>query len=489
MKIRDISNFIEIPNTEEIDVDRNLTPTLCGNADDGSVLFINKRVSEGYSITPEEIIGNPYVIICDREYAKGLVGRKVMISGNTRAAYAHACYFHFGISNTRLRIIGVTGTNGKTTTATLIYHILNHAGIKCGMIGTGKILCGERSMEKEHYSMTTPDPEILYPTLAAMQSEGCDAVVMEVSSHSLALQKLSPLRFERGIFTNLSHEHMDFHKNQEDYFKAKLLLFDMCDGGIFNIDDEYSRRAYNDLRIPKSSVGIINKGDSYATDIIYHDASGSEFLYREKGLITRVKSNLPGAFNIYNTLLAMRCAIEMGVTPKCAKDAIADIEAVEGRMETVHHSPNVIIDYAHTPFAMENVIKSLKSLNNKGQRLIVVFGCGGCRDKEKRPIMGNLASIYADKIFITEDNSRDEDRSLIIEDIVSGIRKNACYTVIPDRKDAILEALKDAREYDTVLILGKGHEKYIIDKFGTHPFDERRIVSDFFTGKENPNEN
>lgn len=460
---------------------RELTPTASADGCDGRLLFAYKRVGGGYNTFPHELRAKPYAVVCEPDYAKEVRDTPLIIVDDPRAALAHALYLHNEVDKCGLKLIAVTGTNGKTTTATLLSSILNHAGIPCGRIGTGAIYSRETRLSDADYTMTTPDPELLYPSLKRMAEDGCAAAVIEASSHSIALRKLAPLTFERGIFTNLSHEHGDFHPTMEDYYLAKESLFKSCRGGIFNIDDEYSERAYNARLTESTSVGIVNRGEVYATDIEPLGELGSRFNYRQEGLISRVEIGLPGAFNIYNATMAMCCAIELGVSPKDAKDGLASVNTVDGRMEKIHSEPIVIIDYAHTPQAMENALKTLKKRLKPRQRLISVFGCGGNRDKSKRPMMARASERYADLTVLTSDNSRDEDADIILRDAEAGFAAPESYVLVPDRKEAIEYALTSADRGDIVAILGKGHERYIIDGGGKRHFDEREIVKHFYS--------
>jgi UDP-N-acetylmuramoyl-L-alanyl-D-glutamate--2,6-diaminopimelate ligase len=325
--------------------------------------------------------------------------------------------------------------------------------------------------------MTTPDPELLYDVLAKMQKRKCDYVVMEVSSHSLALNKTDPIRFEYAIFTNLSKEHMDFHDTMDEYYKSKLSLFSNAKKGLFNMDDAYSRRAFNEVKCEKSSIGILYDADAYATDIECSNLSESAFYYRAPNLIFRVRTRLAGAFNVYNVLCALKCVIDMGVSPCIAKSHLESIHSIDGRMEVIESDITVIIDYAHTAFAFENCLKSLFLANNHRQNISVVFGCGGNRDKTKRAPMGKAASEYTKKIIITEDNNRDEDFSDIVADIAKGI-SDGVYRVIKDRETAIRTAIYEADAGDIVAIVGKGHERYKIENGKYTPFNERSIVAD-----------
>jgi UDP-N-acetylmuramyl-tripeptide synthetase len=369
----------------------------------------------------------------------------------------------------------VTGTNGKTTTATLIYKVLRTCGYKVGFVGAGKILSDDTLLTGDTYSMTTPDPTVLYPALSNMIKDGCKYVVMEVSSHSLALGKVAPIRFKYAVFTNLDKDHLDFHGSMEEYFRTKIGLFSLTERGLFNLDDEYSKKAFNLVDCKKSTFGILNEGDAYATEIYANGLSGISFYYREPNLIFKARSKLIGIFNAYNILAALKCVIDLGIKPCVAKTALERIEAIDGRMETIDGKITAVIDYAHTPAAFRNCLKTLKQCINSKQRLIVVFGCGGDRDKLKRPEFGKYAEAFADKIIITEDNCRNESFSSIVADIVSGMSSDA-YKIIRDREEAIRYAFKSAKAGDLVAVIGKGHERYKIAGSEYLAFDERKII-------------
>jgi UDP-N-acetylmuramoyl-L-alanyl-D-glutamate--2,6-diaminopimelate ligase len=398
-----------------------------------------------------------------------------------REALSYALSNFYKINYNEVFFIGVTGSNGKTTTATLIYNILLQCGYKSGFIGTGKILSNGQILSNDTYSMTTPDPTTLYPSISRMLADGCKYIVMEVSSHGIALGKIAPIRFKYAIFTNLDDEHLDFHIDKNDYFQTKLRLFSMTEHGLFNLDDEYSRRAEKLVNCERSTFGIINPGDAYATEILANNLSGISFYYRTHNLIFKAKSKLIGAFNVYNVLAALKCVIDLGIKPCIAKKALETLESIDGRMETIDGNVKVVIDYAHTPFAFYNCLKTLKQTLIAKQKLIVVFGCGGNRDKFKRPIFGKYAELFADRIIITEDNSRNEDFSSIVKDIVSGMKSNE-FKIIPDREYAIKYALASASTGDIVALIGKGHERYKINGNNYQAFDERKII--FETQKE-----
>lgn len=441
-----------------------------------SLLFITKKAN-GQKREIGKLRTTPRAVICERDEFLKAYDCPVIYTSNARKSLSRVYSNFCEINYEGLKLIAITGTSGKSTVSKMLEHIFAYTGTKVGLIGTGVISVNGTVISSDNYSMTTPDPKVLYPAIKRMQDEGCTHIIMETSSHALALGKLEPIKFELGIFTNLYEDHGDFHKDKEDYYKAKACLFDRCNAGLFNLDDPYSARCYREKNIKKVSVGIINKADVYATEIYTHSLSGSEYFYREEGLIFKVAIKLPGAFNVYNSLIALKCAIMLGVKPCKAKSALAELSTIDGRMEVISSDVTVVIDYAHTTEAFENALKTLKSSVKPWQKLIVVFGCGGDRDKSKRSHIGNICSRFADRLFITEDNSRTESTLDIINDIKSGIPDGFDLTVIPDRKEAIHSAITSASFGDVIAILGKGHERYIIDRNGYRPFDERKVVS------------
>ncbi len=469
----------KIPNCDpDTEINIATSATMCN---EHSALFITRRVSGGYSININELGVKPLLIISDNDFPD-TVGVYIIRLSNPRGALARAYQAYYGIKNGDLTLIAVTGTNGKTSTATLIYDILEGDGVKVGFIGTGLVKYGAHILSGEHYSMTTPDPDFLYSTLSKMKKDGCTTVVMEASSHSIALSKLEGLMFDIGVFTNLSGEHLDFHSDMEEYFKVKASLFENTKRAIINIDDTYGSRLYNLYKEKSISVGIINKANIYATDIDLEGVLGATFFYRSSTLITKIKTRLIGAFNVYNILMAMATAIEYGIAPCIAKKTINEHPAILGRCEVIWKRPLVVIDYAHTPFALENALKSLYSKSISRQNIICLVGCGGERDTKKRPEVARIATKYARHTVICEDNSRGEPFEKIASDILAGAKTKKNITVIEDRKDAIHYALSLAGENDIVAIIGKGHEEYIIDKNGKRHFSERTIIREYFEG-------
>ena len=465
---------------ESFNASISVVPTpLCHGTDRGSLIYITEKVGK------EDTDIDLSMLSADTA-AAAVISNSARVStchvpiirvDSVRSALSIAMSRACGIDYDKMKIIGVTGTNGKTTTATLIYEILRQCGYKVGFIGTGKILSCNEVLSTDSYSMTTPDPSVLYPALEQMSGDGCEYVVMEVSSHSIALGKIEPIRFEYAIFTNLDNDHLDFHGSKEEYFNTKLKLFNKAKTGLFNADDEYGRRCPEKAKCTVTSFGIIYPSDVYATDIELKSLCESSFFYRQDGLIFKAVTRLGGAFNVYNALAAIRCVIDLGIKPCIIKRVLCDIEGVDGRLEVIDGKVKTIIDYAHTPSAFYNCLKTIKSSISIKQKLIVVFGCGGDRDKSKRADFGKYAEMLADIIIITEDNSRTEDFSSIASDITGGISSKD-FTLIKDREKAIRHAFSIAREGDVIALIGKGHERYKIIGSEYLPFDERQIIRD-----------
>ena len=471
MKISEIiykEEYIMSLADEELEFSRIVTNPK--NVDKGSLLIIpNSERTENNIELPEK----PVAIICDTKCVLPENIPVIRVS-NPRLAMANAYFRYEKISTDNLKIIGITGTNGKSSTAIFIKKILSECNHKVGYIGTGIIEIDGKIVSSPHYSMTTPDPELLYRSIKQMQDEGCDTVIMEVSSHALALDKVTPILFDYALFTNFSPEHIDFHGDLEEYFLAKLRLFDRCKCGVFNIDDEKARRAYAMCKARRLSTGIIWRGNVWASNIENHRLDGINYLYHGGSFSFKMNLRLAGVYNAYNTMLAATVCIDMGCKPCDVKRILGEISSLPGRFEIINDRISVIIDYAHTDYAFENIMKEL-SLAKGDKKLTVVFGCGGNRDKTKRPRMAAIAEKYASRIILTADNSRNEDVKDIISDIIRGF-KDGKYEVIENRRDAIRAALLCADDGDVVAIIGKGPERYNIDNNGYSDFNEKEIV-------------
>ena len=395
---------------------------------------------------------------------------------STRKAWAQMCAAWFGHPADRLRLVGITGTNGKTTTTYMLKAIMEACGHKVGLIGTIQNMIGERVLPAGH---TTPDPYDLQSMLALMAAEGCTYGVMEVSSHALDQDRVEGCVYDAAVFTNLTQDHLDYHKTMENYLEAKKRLFRQCRTAVINLDDEWSPRLREglDCRVVTYSAGR-DEAD-YTARNIRQRPDGVDFELVGTGVIGRVRLGIPGEFSVYNAMAAASCALTLGMPFATVVDALSRAAGVKGRAEIVPTGRDftVIIDYAHTPDGLENICKTLKKCTEG--RLITVFGCGGDRDKGKRPKMGAIAAAWSDELVITSDNPRTEDPMAIIQDILSGLEGSKLpRTVIENRPEAIRWAVTHARPGDTVLLAGKGHETYQVLAEGIIHLDEREVVAE-----------
>lgn len=409
-----------------------------------------------------------------------------------RAALSHFWNAWYGFPCRDLKIIGVTGTNGKTSVAHMLRTILRTSWHNCGIIGT--VGCETEkgiiasTTDAGLSNMTTPDPRDLYRILDQMRQEGVEYVVMEVSSHALTLKKLEPITFEAAIFTNLTPEHLDFHKTMEEYAAAKASLFQKTKIGIFNADSPYAKQMQ--IGVTCQIVTCSAKGklaDYTADEVEIHSQNGVAYRLSSGRTRLRIICPIAGEFTVMNSMQAAICALEIGCSPAAIKTSLATMGGVKGRMERVRLGLeadfSVLIDYAHTPDALEKLLLTARDLVQKGGRTVILFGCGGDRDRSKRAVMGEIAARLADHVIITSDNSRSEDPMQIICQIVSGIPPQKAYTVIPDRASAIRYAIQHAKAGDLILLAGKGHEEYEIVGGERRPFYEGTLVKEAFRAR------
>lgn len=402
----------------------------------------------------------------------------VVLVENTRKCLAKMASNFYGNPTSKLKLIGVTGTKGKTTTTFMIKAILEKAGQKVGLIGTIANYIGDKCLGESN--RTTPDSLELQRLFAQMVKEKVDIVVMEVSSQSLKLDRVTFCEFECGVFTNFYKDHISQkeHPDLDDYFNSKLKLFSMCKQGIINIDDFKASKIRNsNPKCEFKTYGIDNFSDMLAKDITITNKS-VDYKLKIKDKNERIKVNIPGRFSVYNSLAAISVALKYGATAENIKDALLEI-TVPGRSEMVANNKElaIMIDYAHTAESLQSILQAVKSYT-KGN-VICVFGCGGDRDTTKRPLMGEAVGKIADLAIITTDNPRTEKPMDIINEIEKGIKKTkGKYIIIEDRKEAIKEAIKKATKRDIVLLAGKGHESYQEINGTKYPFDERIIVKE-----------
>lgn len=400
---------------------------------------------------------------------------QIVVKDSRKAMALMAAYF-YGNPAKKMRFAGVTGTNGKTSTTFMLKAIAEKAGLKVGLIGTIMNMIGDKRIRADR---TTPESVDLHKTLAMMVDEGIELVVMEVSSHSLDQMRVYGIEFEAGAFTNLTQDHMDYHKSFENYLAAKKKLFNSTKAAVINIDDGYANEITAGTDCSVTTFGISSEADIYATDIEI-TTSGVEFMLNTKLGSTMLDVHTPGLFSVYNAMCAAGLAMKLGFDLDTIKDGIGDMGSVAGRLEplpTGGRNFNIFLDFAHTPDALENVLKAVRSFS-KG-RIVTVFGCGGDRDRAKRPIMGEAAGRFSDYLVVSSDNPRTEDPMAIIEMVVEGVEKSGCpYTVIENRREAIRFAIENARKNDCIVLAGKGHENYQEINGVKHHFDEKEVVAE-----------
>lgn len=410
-------------------------------------------------------------VVCQSELPPDLPWVKVR---DARLALSRLACRWYGHPSRQLTMLGVTGTNGKTTVTYLLRHILQRTGMKTGLIGTVQNIVGEQTLPAQR---TTPDALQIQQLLSAMTKNGCSHAVMEVSSHALDQHRAEGIDFAVGIFTNLTEDHLDYHGTMGCYCDAKAKLFQMSRMGVCNADDPWTERLLAGASCPSVYYGIHNPAEVWAEDIFLHSRS-VDFTVCTARTRTPVHLGVPGRFSVYNALGAIAACGELGIPPEECAAALATFPGVAGRMEVVPTPGKpytLLIDYAHTPDALENVLKTVRGFAQN--RVIAVFGCGGDREREKRPLMGRIAGKLADLTIITSDNPRTEEPMAIIRDILPGIAgAEDKYIVEPDRRGAIALAMGRAAAGDVIVLCGKGHETYqeIGDK--TIPMDEREIV-------------
>lgn len=429
--------------------------------------------TDGHNYAKSAVEKGAAAIICERDMTE--LGVSCVEVENSRLALAQVSAMFYDNPQKKLCLIGITGTNGKTTTTYLVKSVLEAMGKKVGIIGTNQNMIGSEIIPSKH---TTPDSLELMQLLSKMVESGVEYAVMEVSSHSLYLDRVTACKFDVGAFTNITQDHLDFHKTMDEYLAAKAILFKISKVGVINADDgaaDYLMKESScdkvfcfgidrDCQIKASNVVLKEKGVSF--DILY------------QGKTYDVELQIPGKFSVYNAMTALGCLVAVGISMEDAIEGLRVAKGVKGRVELVETGRDfsVIIDYAHTPDGLYNVIQTIRGFV-KG-RIIVVFGCGGNRDKSKRPKMGEIVSKMADFAVVTSDNPRKEKPEDIIEDILVGVKQGGGeYVVIPNRFEAIEYALDNAKKDDIILLAGKGHETYQILDDRTISFDEREIVS------------
>ena len=475
MKLKDLLKNIAVLET-------NVSPKL----EIGEVIYDSRKVIPGslfVAVSGFASDGNRFIPMALEKGAVAVVTAKkpeegvpyILVENDRLALALLGCNF-YGEPAKSMCLIGVTGTNGKTSSTLLLKHVLEKTlGAKVGLIGTMANLIGDLEIPTER---TTPESFELQGLFARMRDAGCTHVVMEVSSHAIALERVGGITFDAAAFTNLTEDHLDFHKTMEHYAATKAQLFRRCAKGVINVDDSYGKLMLDSAECDVITTSVTGAGDLTAKDLQLH-ADGITFTAVMGDCCVPVKLGIPGKFTVYNALSVLGLAVQLGIGLDVAAAALADAPGVKGRVEVVPTPGTeytVLIDYAHTPDGLENVLSAVKGFC-KG-RVIAVFGCGGDRDPIKRPIMGEIGSRIADITVITSDNPRTEDPEKIVEDIDRGaVRKPGCYHIQVDRRKAIRFAMSIAQKDDIIVLAGKGHETYQEINGVKHHLDEREEVA------------
>ena len=433
--------------------------------------------TDGHKYIPMALEKGAACVLCEKAPAEG----EYVLLSDTRRGLALAGANWYGNPAGEMTMIGITGTNGKTTTTYLVKHILEDClGAKVGLVGTIQNMIGDEVL---HTERTTPESLELQALFRHMADAGCTHVVMEVSSHALSLHRVDGVTFDVGVFTNLTQDHLDFHKTMEEYCRAKAMLFARSKVGAVNVDDPWAKEILAHATCPVITYSAKGQAALEATDIRlepHHVA----FTAHYQGTETACTLGIPGAFSVYNALSALSAALALGIAPEQAAASLATARGVKGRAEVVPtpgKDYTVLIDYSHTPDSLENILKTVREFARG--RVIAVFGCGGDRDPIKRPIMGKIAADLADLVVVTSDNPRTEDPMAIIDQILVGIPKDQTpTTVIENRRQAIRWAMDNAQAGDVIVLAGKGHETY--QEIGHEKFhlDEREEVAAHLMG-------
>ncbi|MBC8535185.1 UDP-N-acetylmuramoyl-L-alanyl-D-glutamate--2,6-diaminopimelate ligase [Feifania hominis] len=481
MKLRELLRGVDVVGTaNSLDCEitgvcqdsRKATPGCLFVAVDGVL-------SDGHKYIPQAMEKGAAAVVVEKpEFA---AGNCILVRDSRKAVTQIAANFYSHPAE-RLKLIGITGTNGKTTTTYIVKHILEQAGHRVGLIGTIQNMIGERVLETEY---TTPESIELQALFAEMADAGVEYVVMEVSSHSLAQHRVDGLTFEVGIFTNLTQDHLDFHGTMQEYLKAKAMLFSMSKIGVLNADDPATKEILAITGVKSYTYSVdTNDGDITAKNISLKN-DRIEFEAVARGMIGRVEVAIPGKFTAYNVLASIGCCLCLGLPLADIIGSLKSVTGVKGRVEVVPTGRDftVLIDYSHTPDSLYNVLQTIRGFAEG--RVVTVFGCGGDRDRTKRPKMGKIAADLSDFAVVTSDNPRTEDPHAIIEEILVGLEGTKTpYVVVENRRDAIGYALAHAQTKDVILLAGKGHETYQVLAQGKIHFDEREIVAELLGQQE-----
>ncbi|WP_418710028.1 UDP-N-acetylmuramoyl-L-alanyl-D-glutamate--2,6-diaminopimelate ligase [Anaerotruncus massiliensis (ex Liu et al. 2021)] len=435
--------------------------------------------ADGHGYAKGAVEAGAAAVVCERDL--GLQNQ--ILCADTHLAYGLLCGNWYGNPARRLSLIGVTGTNGKTTVTCMVKHILETTGARVGLIGTIHNEIDDIVLPAKH---TTPDALALHGMLSRMADAGCRYVVMECSSHALDQQRLAGLRFEAAAFTNLTQDHLDYHHDMENYYHAKKKLFSMCGTAVVNVDGAYGQRLAEEITCPKITFSTQSDEADYTAKDIRPAPDSSRFMLVGKGQIARVRLPIPGDFSVANAMTAACSCIAAGLTVEAAAAGLCSCKGVVGRIEVLPTGTpyTVIRDYAHSPDGLEKIITTMQKF--AVGRVVTLFGCAGNRDRTKRKKMAEIVARLSDFVILTSDNPRDEDELQIIEDAKPGLLEHpdTPYEIIPDRYAAIEWALDHAQPDDVLILAGKGHEDYQVLKGETICFDEKQIVLDLLARRK-----
>lgn len=447
---------------------------------EGSVFVAIKGIqADGHEFIATAIQKGAVAIVCEQLPSSLQEGVVFIVVANAQESVAVMAHHFYDNPSTQIKLVGVTGTNGKTTVATLLFKLFKGLGYTCGLISTVENHIGDTIVPATH---TTPDPIQLNALLQKMVQAGCTHVFMEVSSHAIHQHRITGLQFVGAAFTNITHDHLDYHKTFEAYLEAKKAFFDALPSSAFalsNLDDKNGAQMLLDTKAKKLTYAL-HAPSNYKGKILENQLNGLVLLVNEM----EVHCRLIGTFNAYNFLAVYGIAIQLGETSEAVLTVLSALTGAEGRFDYIISADQIIgiVDYAHTPDALENVLTTIAKLRKGNEQVITVVGCGGDRDKTKRPIMAQVACDLSTKVFLTSDNPRSEDPNDIIKDMEQGLSSSAKrkYINIVDRKEAIKAAVSFAQPGDIILVAGKGHEKYQEIKGIKHDFDDKKILQELF---------
>jgi UDP-N-acetylmuramoyl-L-alanyl-D-glutamate--2,6-diaminopimelate ligase len=444
-------------------------------------LFVAVRgtVTDGHEFIQQAVDAGAAAIVCESFPKMIRQGVTYVRVSDSAVALSIICGNFFDNPSAKLKLIGITGTNGKTTTATLLFHLFRRLGYRCGLISTVQNQVNEEVLPATH---TTPDPVKLNGLLYMMVRENCDYCFMEVSSHAVAQHRIAGLTFRGGIFTNITHDHLDYHKTFDEYIRAKKGFFDMLGEdafALYNADDKNGKIMVQNCKAQKQSFALKSMAD-FRTRVIENSFGGLLLNIDNNEVLCR----LIGSFNAYNITGIYGAAILLGEEKLNVLTGISSLTPVEGRFEYIVSESKVIgiVDYAHTPDALQNVLSTIGDIRTRNEKVITVVGCGGDRDAAKRPLMAKIACEMSDKVILTSDNPRSEEPEKIIEEMKTGVQPQHYKKVlsVTDRREALRVACSLAAPGDIILVAGKGHEKYQDIKGVKHPFDDKQVLEDSF---------